>query len=61
VDVNDVLVADRGGGLSLASEAFPSRRGRRQLRRHDLHGHDALQDLIEGFQDHPHTALANDG
>ncbi len=61
VDVDDVLVADRGGSLSFTCESSPSRRGRRKLRRHDLDRDDPLQDFVERLEHHPHAPLADDG
>jgi hypothetical protein len=47
VDGDDVIVADRGLGLGLAHEAPTSGGAGRQLRRHDLDGHDPVQLGIE--------------
>ena len=59
VDVDDVRVAEPGGGLRLGLEAA-DQLGRGQVAGQDhLHGHGAVEALLPGLVDHAHPAPAD--
>jgi hypothetical protein len=60
VNGDDMVVADRGGGLRLAGEAPPGRGAAGQDRRHDLDGDRPVQRRLERLQHDAHAALADD-
>ena len=57
IDGDNVFMSDFRGGAGLAQEAFPSRRGGSQLRRHHLDGDDAVERLVERLDDNAEAAL----
>lgn len=60
INGDDVIVADGRLRLGLAREALAGGGVGRQLRRHHLDGHNAVQLFIEGPQHNAHTAAADD-
>src|SRR6266550_3812735 len=58
VNVNDVLMPDRGGGTRLAHETLACWRGGGQARRHDLDSDHAVQFLVVGLHDGAEAPLA---
>jgi len=55
-----VRVGHGGGGLGLAEKPLARRGVGRELRTHDLDGHNAVELEVVGPQDHAHPAVADD-
>ncbi len=59
MDRDDMLMSDRGGGASLATEPLPGDFVPRQIGRQDFDGDGPMEMRIVGFEDNPHPPMAD--